>query len=308
MNAKKRALGKGLGALLEDSSAIDNAARYDINKDLHAVGTVAHVPLNLINSNPYQPRTDFDEETLQELANSIKEQGVIQPVTIRKQEDGKFQLISGERRCRAAKLAGLNEVPAYIRSANDQEMREMAIVENIQRENLNPIEVAMGYQQLLDEFKLTQEMLSERLGKSRSSIANHLRLLKLPGDIQIGLRQELITNGHARALISLEDHQTQLEIFQDIIEQGLSVRDTEEIVRNLSMEKEQKEQNSEEESQKPKIQRSKTKYPELQKTLSSFYGSKVQIKSRSDGKGTIVISFSSEQDLERINKLLQHTD
>ncbi len=312
MNAKKRALGKGLGALLEDSSAIDNAARYDINKDLHAVGTVAHVPLNLISSNPFQPRNDFDEETLQELANSIKEQGVIQPVTIRKQEDGKFQLISGERRCRAAKLAGLNEVPAYIRSANDQEMREMAIVENIQRENLNPIEVAMGYQQLLEEFKLTQEMLSERLGKSRSSITNHLRLLKLPGDIQIGLRQELITNGHARALIAVEDHQTQLEIFQDIIDQGLSVRDTEEIVRNLSQEEEekedQKEQSTDPEAQKSKNQRSKTKYPELQKTLSGLYGSKVQIKSRSDGKGAIVINFSSEEDLERINKLLQHTD
>jgi ParB family chromosome partitioning protein len=308
MNAKKRALGKGLGALLEDSSAIDNAARYDINKDLHAVGTVAHVPLNLISSNPFQPRNDFDEEALQELASSIKEQGVIQPVTIRKQEDGKFQLISGERRCRAAKLAGLNEVPAYIRSANDQEMREMAIVENIQRENLNPIEVAMGYQQLLEEFKLTQEMLSERLSKSRSSITNHLRLLKLPGDIQIGLRQELITNGHARALIVVEDHQTQLEIFQDIIDQGLSVRDTEEIVRNLSKANDQEEQTADSETVKPKNKRSKIKYPELQKTLSGLYGSKVQIKSRNDGKGAIVINFSSEEDLERINKLLQHTD
>lgn len=308
MTAKKRALGKGLGALLEDSTSFENAPGYDINKDLHAVGTVAHVPLNLIESNPFQPRNDFDDESLQELANSIKEQGVIQPVTIRKQENGKFQLISGERRCRAAKLASVNEVPAYIRSANDQEMREMAIVENIQRENLNPIEIAMGYQQLLDDCKLTQEMLSERLGKSRSSIANQLRLLKLPGDIQIGLRQELITNGHARALIPVDNPQTQIEIFQDIVEQGLSVRDVEEIVRNLMEQKKEQEDENKDDQSKTKTKSSKNKYPELQKSLSEYYGSKVQIKSRNDGKGSIVINFSSEQDLERIIKLLQNKD
>lgn len=308
MTAKKRALGKGLGALLEDSTSFENAPGYDINKDLHAVGTVAHVPLNLIESNPFQPRNDFDDESLQELANSIKEQGVIQPVTIRKQENGKFQLISGERRCRAAKLASVNEVPAYIRSANDQEMREMAIVENIQRENLNPIEIAMGYQQLLDDCKLTQEMLSERLGKSRSSIANQLRLLKLPGDIQIGLRQELITNGHARALIPVDNPQTQIEIFQDIVEQGLSVRDVEEIVRNLMEQKKEQEDENKDDQSKTKTKSSKNKYPELQKSLSEYYGSKVQIKSRNDGKGSIVINFSSEQDLERIIKLVQNKD
>lgn len=304
MNAKKRALGKGLSALL-DTPGTEVQPRYDIEKDLHAVGTVAHVPLKLIDSNPFQPRTDFDEESLQELAASIKEQGVIQPVTIRKMEDGKFQLISGERRCKAAVLAGLTEIPAYIRAANDQEMREMAIVENIQRENLNPIEIAMGYQQLIEDYKLTQEVLSERLGKSRPSISNHLRLLKLPGEIQIGLRQELISMGHARALVALDNVQTQLDIFHDIMAQGLSVRDVEEIVKNLS---ETNENDKDAVNKKaPKAVNNK-KYMDLQKSLTDFYGSKVQVKTRTGGKGAIVINFSSEEDLERILKLVQKQD
>ncbi len=304
MNAKKRALGKGLGALL-DSPTSETQPRYDIERDLHAVGTVAHVPLDLIQSNPFQPRTDFDQQALEELASSIREQGVIQPVTVRKAEEGKFQLISGERRCKAAHLAGLSEIPAYIRSANDQEMREMAIVENIQRENLNPIEIALGYQQLVEDCKLTQEMLAERLGKSRSAITNQLRLLKLPAEIQIGLRQELIASGHARALLSVDKIQTQLEIFQDIVAQGLSVRDVEEIVKNLN------ETHEEEESSGEKTTTTKTagnRYAELQKSLSAFYGSKVQIKSRNGGKGSIVINFSSEEDMERILKMVHQQD
>jgi ParB family transcriptional regulator, chromosome partitioning protein len=304
MNAKKRALGKGLSALL-DTPGTEVQPRYDIEKDLHAVGTVAHVPLELIDSNPFQPRTDFDEESLQELAASIKEQGVIQPVTIRKMEDGKFQLISGERRCKSAVLAGLTEIPAYIRSANDQEMREMAIVENIQRENLNPIEIAMGYQQLIEDYKLTQEVLSERLGKSRPSISNHLRLLKLPGEIQIGLRQELISMGHARALVTLDNVQTQLDIFHDIIAQGLSVRDVEEIVKNLS---EANENEKDPVNKKSTKAGNHKKHLDLQKSLSDFYGSKVQVKTRTGGKGAIVINFSSEEDLERILKLVQKQD
>lgn len=304
MNAKKRALGKGLSALL-DTPGTEVQPRYDIEKDLHAVGTVAHVPLKLIESNPFQPRTDFDEESLQELAASIKEQGVIQPVTIRKMEDGKFQLISGERRCKAAHLADLTEIPAYIRTADDQQMREMAIVENIQRENLNPIEIALGYQQLIEDYKLTQEVLSERLGKSRPSISNHLRLLKLPGDIQIGLRQEMISMGHARALAALDDVQTQLEIFQDIIAQGLSVRDVEEIVKNLAESRE-----TEKESVDKKVAGTSDnkKYVDLQKSLTDFYGSRVQVKTRAGGKGAIVINFSSEEDLERILKLVHKQD
>jgi ParB family transcriptional regulator, chromosome partitioning protein len=304
MNAKKRALGKGLSALL-DTPGTEIQPRYDIEKDLHAVGTVAHVPLKLIDSNPFQPRTDFDEESLQELAASIKEQGVIQPVTIRKLEDGKFQLISGERRCKAAVLAGLTEIPAYIRAANDQEMREMAIVENIQRENLNPIEIALGYQQLIEDYKLTQEVLSERLGKSRPSISNHLRLLRLPGEIQIGLRQDLISMGHARALVSLDSVQTQLDIFHDIMVQGLSVRDVEEIVKNLA---ETDENDKEPVNKKASKTGNNKKYLDLQKSLSDFYGSKVQVKTRIGGKGAIVINFSSEEDLERILKLVQKQD
>ncbi len=305
MSAKKRALGKGLGALLNDP-ATEASPSYDIEKDLHAVGTVAEVPLKLIDSNPFQPRTDFDEESLHELASSIKEQGVIQPITIRKMDDGKFQLISGERRVKASQLAGIDTVPAYIRAANDQEMREMAIVENIQRENLNPIEIAMGYQQLIDDCKLTQELLSERLGKSRSSITNQLRLLKLPADIQIGLRQELISSGHARALLAIENVQTQLEIYQDIIAQELSVRDVEEIVKNLREMAEEKEEEKPDNDKPSK--KDNTRFKELQKSLSSFYGSKVQIKTRKGGKGSIVINFSSDEDLERILNLVQQND
>lgn len=305
MNAKKRALGRGLGALL-DSPASESQPTYDIEKDLHAVGTVAHVPLELIQSNPYQPRTDFDEHALEDLANSIREQGVIQPVTVRKADEGKFQLISGERRCKAAQLAGLSEIPAYIRSANDQEMREMAIVENIQRENLNPMEIALGYQQLIEDCKLTQEMLAERLGKSRSSITNQIRLLKLPAEIQIGLRQELISTGHARSLLSISNIQTQQEIYQDIIAQGLSVRDVEEIVKNIN-EGVQEEEKTDTPNKKPE-KTVNARYVDLQKSLSSFYGSKVQIKTRSGGKGSIVINFSSGEDLERILKMVQKQD
>jgi ParB family chromosome partitioning protein len=303
MSAKKRALGKGLGALL-DSPASEAQPRYDIEKDLHAVGTVAHIPLDLIESNPYQPRTDFDQKALEELAASIKEQGVIQPVTVRKTPEGKLQLISGERRCKAANLAGLAEIPAYIRTADDQQMREMAIVENIQRENLNPMEIALGYQQLIEDCKLTQEMLAERLGKGRSSITNQLRLLRLPGEIQIGLREEIISTGHARALLSIENVVTQLEIYQDIIAQGLSVRDVEEIVKTLN-------EASDEEIKpvKPTIQKpDNSRYSELQKSLSSFYGSKVQIKAKAGGKGSIIINFSSGEDLERILKLVKEND
>lgn len=305
MNAKKRALGKGLGALL-DTPGADLQSRYEIEKDLHAVGTVAHVPLDLIQSNPFQPRSDFDQAALEELASSIKEQGVIQPVTVRKIEDGKFQLISGERRCKAAQIAGLADIPAYIRTANDQEMREMAIVENIQRENLNPIEIALGYQQLIEDCKLTQEILAERLGKGRSSITNQLRLLKLPAEIQIGLRKELIYSGHARALLGVEDVQTQLEIYQDIIAQGLSVRDVEEIAKNIAEQKNTNEQ--EPEKKKAPENPSSEKFRDLQKALSEFYGSKVQIKAKSGGKGSIVINFSSGEDLERILKLVQNQD
>ncbi len=304
MNAKKRALGKGLSALLDNAGA-EAQPTYDAEKDLLPVGTIGKVPLDLIESNPYQPRTDFDEEALKELAASIKEQGVIQPVTVRKSDDGKLQLIAGERRFKASRMAGLSDIPAYIITATDHSMLEMAIVENIQREDLNPVEIALGYKQLMQEYNLTQEMLSERLGKSRSSIANYLRLLNLPSEIQLGLRQDLISAGHARGLLAIGDLQTQLEVYQDIIADGLSVRDVEEIVKNLSMPGE------EENEQAPENGKSKGgPYPEeelqlAEKDLTYLYDSKVKLKVRSNGKGSIVIGFSSRDDLERILGLLK---
>lgn len=302
MNAKKRALGKGLSALLE-SSAVEPQDVYDIERDLLAVGTIGKVPLDIIESNPYQPRETFDEEALIELAASIKEQGVIQPVTVRKAENGKLQLISGERRCKASRLAGLETIPAYIISATDHSMLEMAIVENIQRENLNPVEIALGYKQLVQGYNLTQEMLGERLGKSRSSIANYLRLLNLPGEIQIGLRQEKISMGHARALLGIEDTLTQLDVYNDILAEGLSVRDVEEIVKNLALAVKREEEEEVRKEEKARLR--PPAYEQIQKDLSYLYDCKVQVKSRLNGKGSIVMHFGSGQELESILSLLK---
>jgi ParB family transcriptional regulator, chromosome partitioning protein len=301
MNAKKRALGKGLSALLDNSES-EVQTNYSFEKEILPVGAIANITIDAIEANPFQPRKQFDDQALQELAASIKEQGIIQPITVRKLDNNKFQLISGERRFRAATLAGLSAVPAYIRSATDQNMLEMAIVENIQRENLNPIEVSMGYQQLIDDCKLTQEVLGERLGKPRSSIANYLRLLKLPGEIQIGISQEQITMGHAKALLSVDNVQTQIEIFHDIVAQGLSVREVEEIAQNIGK------QTDEEEITATPIKKATAfnseKYNELQQNLASIYGTKVQIKAKADGKGNIVIPFKSKEELERIINLV----
>ncbi|MFP4690972.1 MAG: ParB/RepB/Spo0J family partition protein [Bacteroidales bacterium] len=300
MNAKKRALGKGLGALLDDSG-LEPQPVYDVEKDLLAVGTIGKVPIDIIEVNPHQPRTDFDEEALNDLASSIKEQGVIQPITLRKIEDNKLQLISGERRLKASKMAGLTDIPAYIIVAEDNTMLEMAIVENIQRENLNPIEIAMGYKQLIDDYKLTQETLSERLGKSRSSIANFLRLLKLPGEIQIGLRQEHITTGHAKALLSIENPQTQLEVYQDVLAQDLSVRELEEIIKQLLSK-----ENEEQKKQPGKFKATDQKeYRELKKALEERLNARIQLKNRANGQGSIVIRYRSESDLIRITELLK---
>lgn len=300
MNSKKRALGKGLGALL-DTGGVEFSSGYDLERDTNPQpGTIAYISLDQIESNPFQPRKEFEEEALLELANSIKEQGIIQPVTVRQIEPGKYQLISGERRCKASRIAGLTEVPAYIRSADDQAMLEMAIVENIQRADLNPIEVAIGYQQLLEEYKFTQEALSERLGKSRSSVANFLRLLKLPAEIQHGLQHEAISMGHARALISVDDIQTQLDIFHDVVAEGLSVREVEEIVRSL--------ENGP--YQKPETGNAGAKenlsaaFKDLQKNLSKQLGHKIVIKVKPNGKGTLVINFKDQESLENIVSLL----
>lgn len=299
MTAKKRALGKGLGALL-DSSGIEPQPVYDVEKDLLPTGTIGKVPLDIIEFNPYQPRTDFDEEALNDLAASIKEQGIIQPVTLRKIENNKLQLIAGERRVKASKLAGLTHIPAYIITAEEGVMLELAIVENIQREDLNPIEIALGYKQLIDNYDLTQEMLSEKLGKSRSSIANILRLLKLPGEIQLGIRQETVTTGHAKALLAIENTQTQLEIFYDIIAQDLSVRETEEVIKNFDLQQEKKTA-----SPKKKTTKQQARFPELQQELESVFNTPVQIKSHPKGKGSIIIRFNSDDELSRLSELLK---
>ncbi len=301
MNAKKRALGKGLSALL-DRSGFEDKSYYDVNKDLLAVGTVGKVPIDIIEPNPYQPRSNFDAEAMNELANSIKEQGVIQPITLRKIEDNKLQLVSGERRLKAAKMAGLTDIPAYIVIAEDRAMLEIAIVENIQRENLNPIEIALGYKQLIEDHGLTQEKLSERLGKSRPSISNHLRLLNLPGDIQIGLRQELISMGHAKALLAVRDLQTLNDLYQDILVQQLSVREVEEIIKNL--------EDSDQQEEKPELRKTTRTGPTeaqltFQKELEELFSTTITIKSNKKGKGSIVIGFKSPGEFERIASLLK---
>jgi len=228
---KKQALGRGLSALLNDSSVdINSVSDKNANK---LVGSIVEIELNKIDVNPFQPRTHFNQDALVELANSIKELGVIQPITIRKLEGNKFQLVSGERRFRASKLIGNTTIPAYIRIANDQEMLEMALVENIQRKNLDPIEVALSYQRLIEEIKLTQEQLSIRVGKKRSTVTNYLRLLKLDPIIQTGMRDGFISMGHGRALINVDSSENQLNIYTKVVKAKLSVRQTEELVKNV---------------------------------------------------------------------------
>src|SRR5690554_1571072 len=227
---KKQALGRGLSALLKDPSN-DISSVQDKNAD-KVIGSIVELDIDTIDINPFQPRTNFNEETLLELASSIRELGVIQPITVRKLEFNKFQLVSGERRFRASKLIGLTTIPAYIRIANDQESLEMALVENIQRQDLDPIEIALSYQRLIDEINLTQEQMSDRVGKKRSTIANYLRLLKLDPIIQTGMRDGFISMGHGRAIITIEDQGIQLDIYEKIIMENLSVRETETLVKN----------------------------------------------------------------------------
>nr|MBS4012683.1 ParB/RepB/Spo0J family partition protein [Bacteroidota bacterium] len=303
MNAKKRALGKGLSALL-DNSETEVQQKYNFEKEILPVGAIANISIDSVEVNPFQPRKQFDEDALHELAASIKEQGIIQPITVRKTDHNTFQIISGERRFRAATLAGLSVVPAYIRSATDQNMLEMAIVENIQRESLNPIEIAMGYQQLIDDCKLTQEVLGERLGKPRSSIANYLRLLKLPGEIQIGLSQDQISMGHAKALLGVSDVATQIDIFHDVVAQGLSVREVEEIVQNIGKEEEEEIDIDSKTDKKKKPSISIEKFKDIQKSLATIYGTNVQIKAKTEDKGNIVIPFKSAEELDRIINLV----
>lgn len=287
---KRSGLGRGLGALLEDSGEKQKISGSGATPK----GAINEIEIAKIETNPWQPRTDFDEEALNDLAESIKVQGIIQPITVRALSENEFQLISGERRLQASKKAGLKTVPAYIRIANDQQMLEMALIENIQRENLNAIEIALSYQRLLAECDLKQEELGSRVGKNRSTVTNYLRLLKLPPDIQIALRDGKLSMGHARALISIEDVSLQLDIFKQIIANDLSVRKVEELVRNGN---EKVPVSKEKVTENPEIKK-------LQSQLSSHFGSKIAIKANADNKGEIKIPFTSTEDLNRILEIL----
>jgi ParB family chromosome partitioning protein len=298
---RKTGLGRGLSALLDDSDSVHqpkNAINPVSETEQRAQSnSIGNININDITTNPYQPRTEFDQVALNELAESIRVQGLIQPITVRKAEGGTYQLISGERRLRASKLAGLREIPAYIRSANDQQMLEMALIENIQRENLNAIEVALSFQRMLDECSLKQDQLSERVGKNRSTVSNYLRLLKLPPVIQISIRDQKISMGHARALINVEEADKQLFIHQEILDKGLSVRKVEELVRSINSLQ-----------MKPAATKQAAgvsfEYQKLQKDLASRFATKVKLKVGENGKGAIEIPFVSNDDLSRILELL----
>lgn len=296
--SKKKALGRGLSALLSDSE--NERSEVDITSpaEIHVVRTsnLDEIPVEEIETNPFQPRQHFDQEALNELAESIKVHGIIQPITVRRLSDHQYQLISGERRFQASKIAGLKSLPAYVRTANDQQMLEMALIENIQRENLNPIEISLSYQRLISECNLKQEELGERVGKNRTTITNYLRLLKLPPDIQIALRDNRISMGHARAIINIDDPGTQLFIFKKIISDDLSVRAVESMVRELS--------HGSKETPEIKAQEASKEIHQLQSKLSSHFGTKVTVKS--DGKkGDIRIPFLSVEDLNRILDILK---
>ena len=293
---KKQALGRGLSALLKDPDN-DIRSANDKNAD-KLVGSIIEIDIDSIEINPFQPRTNFNEDTLRELGSSIKELGVIQPITVRKLEFNKYQLISGERRMRASKLIGLQTIPAYIRLANDNESLVMALVENIQRHDLDPIEVALSYQRLIDEIQLTQEQMSEKVGKKRSTITNYLRLLKLDPIIQTGIRDGFISMGHGRTIINIDNHDVQADIYQKIVSQNLSVRETEVLVKKYQESLVQTVTNNKKSATAFEIDINQ------QKAISSFFGTKVAFKVAANGKGSIAIPFQSEEEFKRILKLI----
>ena len=304
--SKKKALGRGLSALLSDNTPEDKL-EVDIQTPSNAAAKssitsgIAEIPIGEIEVNPFQPRTHFDQDALQELSESIKVHGIIQPITVRRLTNNQYQLISGERRFQASKLAGLENIPAYIRSANDQQMLEMALIENIQRENLNAIEIALSYQRLISECSLKQDELGERVGKNRATVTNYLRLLRLPPDIQIAVRDNRLSMGHARAIINVDNPDKQLYIFKKTLEEDLSVRKVEELVREMSPRKSEK---SEPEKGTPGGAASSREIQQLQSRLSSHFGTRVAV--RSDGsKGEIKIPFLSVEDLNRIIDILK---
>jgi ParB family chromosome partitioning protein len=289
MQGKKKALGRGLSAILE-SPETDITSR-DISGE-YVVGAIAHLAVEKIEPNPFQPRMQFSEEELAELTLSIQAQGIIQPITVRKLGYDKFQLISGERRLKASILAGLTEIPAFIRVANDEQMLELALVENIQREELNPLEIAISFQRLLEECNLKQEELSQKVGKDRSTVANYIRLLKLPTEVQIAIRDKKITMGHARALITIDDIKTQLILLHRIFEKKLSVRQVEDIVRNLGPGAHITTR------QEPAVL--PLKFEMIRESLTKKLNAKVDVKVHAKGNGTIVIPFRSDEEFDRI--------
>jgi ParB family chromosome partitioning protein len=295
MTKKRGSLGRGLSAILGNDTPKQNNKTE--SKNTTAIGSTHEIAITEIETNPFQPRTEFDQEKLHELSISIEQLGIIQPITVRKLKDNKYQLISGERRFRASKLAGLSKLPAFVRIANDQEMLEMALVENIQRENLNPIEVALSYQRLIEEIKLTQEQCSERVGKNRTTVTNFLRLLKLPSEIQKGLSTGEISTGHARALISVKNTESQLNIFHDIVANGYSVREVEQIVKEFAA-------STYNRTSKPKAISTPNPLPFQQQKmvhdLSRTLDKEVELKRNKKGKGKLIISFTNDADLAKI--------
>ncbi|MGC9150548.1 MAG: ParB/RepB/Spo0J family partition protein [Microbacter sp.] len=281
---QKHALGRGLSALI-DTEPISTSGSSSINE----------IDIEKIHPNPHQPRSHFDEEALMELASSIKEIGIIQPITLRKINDDKYEIIAGERRYRASKLAGLTTIPAYIKTADDDLVMEMALIENLQREDLNAIEIALTFQRLLEEYKMTQERLSERVGKKRATIANYLRLLRLPAEIQMAIKNKQIDMGHARALINVEDPTKQLTIYEQILKNHLSVRKVEELVRNIELDEEK-----ETIEKKPLPQ----EHQQIEKKLVELLQVPVKFNCNDKGKGKITLSFRSDSELERLMELL----
>jgi len=289
--AKRNALGRGLGALINDADHI-----------METVASINEIDISKIELNPFQPRSQIDEVTLNELASSIKELGIIQPITVRKIDDDKFQLIAGGRRYRAAHIAGLKKIPAYIRTADDRGMLEMALVENIQREDLNSIEVAISYQRLIEECDITQENLSERVGKKRATISNYLRLLKLPPEIQLGIRHNKLSMGHARPLINIKDLKNQIEIYYRIIDEELPVRKVEDIVRELNEQPKKSIKNTSKRLYLPE------EYVQLKDHLAKYFDTNIEFKLNEKGKGKIIIHFESNEDLERIIGVIDKLD
>tara|TARA_B100001057_G_C22768532_1_gene918623 strand:- start:18 stop:914 length:897 start_codon:yes stop_codon:yes gene_type:complete len=293
---KKQALGRGLSALLDDpQNEINSINEFSADK---VTGNIIDLDLKKIEINPFQPRTNFNEESVLELAESIKTLGIIQPITVRKLDSNKYQLVSGERRLRAARFIKLETIPTYIRIANDQEMLEMALVENIQRRDLDPIEIALSYNRLVEEIKLTQNELSQRVGKKRSTVANYMRLLKLDPIIQSGIRDGFLSMGHGRALINIEYQDDQLKIYEKIIAQGLSVRNTEELVQKLNLAS----------KNKKKPLRISGNYTDAENELKRYLNSSVYVKANKKGKGSIIIPFGSNKILNDLIKKIKRED